>query len=92
MPISNVTLASLNSAAYSIANGIYQFKPVRRVFILKANSKLRPLGIASAIDKVVQKGMLTLLENLFEPEFSKNSYGFRKGKSCHSALDRIYHT
>lgn len=52
---------------------------------------MRPLGIASTQDKIIQKAILVLLEPIFEPEFEKVSHGFRKGRSCHSALEHIYY-
>ena len=52
---------------------------------------MRPLGIASANDKLVQEIIRMLLESIYEPTFSNLSHGFRAKRSCHTALQQIQH-
>jgi RNA-directed DNA polymerase len=83
-------LEELQQLEEELRTGKYQPRAVKRVWIPKPGSmEKRPLGIPSVRDRVVQTALLHVLEPIFDVTFAEHSYGFRRGRGCHHALERI---
>ena len=81
--------ANLQDLHARVQSGRYRAKPSRRVYIPKADGRLRPLGIASLEDKVLQRAVVEVLNAVYEVDFRGFSYGFRPGRKPHDALDAL---
>ena len=81
---------NLRDLSERLKRGAYRAKPVRRVYIPKADGRQRPLGVTTLEDKLVQRATVEVLNAIYETDFLGFSYGFRPGRSPHDALDALY--
>ena len=87
--IDGMSIRRIDKLIESLKDESYQPQPSRRTYIPKKNGKLRPLGIPSFDDKLIQEVIRMLLEAVYENSFSDTSHGFRPKRSCHTALQQI---
>ena len=91
--ISGMGMKRIEDLVKKIRDRSYQPHPARRQYIpKKSGNGLRPLGIPSADDKLVQEAVRIILESIYEPNFKQTSHGFRPNRSCHTALAQIQRT
>lgn len=79
----------LQDLSSRLKRGGYRARPVRRVYIPKADGRKRPIGVTTVEDKVVQQAAVMVLNAVYETDFLGFSYGFRPGRSQHNALDAL---
>jgi group II intron reverse transcriptase/maturase len=87
--VDGMSTGKIDAIIERIRHERYRWTPVRRVHIPKRDGRTRPLGIPTWSDKLLQDVVRTILEAYYEPQFSDHSFGFRPGRGCHSALQRI---
>jgi RNA-directed DNA polymerase len=80
---------NLENLSLRLKRGAYRAKPVRRVLIPKPDGRRRPLGVTALEDKVVQRAVVEVLNEIYEADFLGFSYGFRPGRNPHDALDAL---
>lgn len=84
-----MSLERLKRLREEVCSEKYDFKTVRLTYIARPDGRKRPLGLPTANDKIVQEVMRMILEAIYEPVFSKLSFGFRTGLGCHDALAHV---
>ena len=87
--VDGMSLEKINAIIEALRYERYRWTPVRRTYIPKKNGKLRPLGMPSWSDKLLQEVIRSILEAYYEPQFSPYSHGFRPQRGCHTALKQI---
>ncbi len=87
--VDGMTLAKIEQLIEDLRFERYRWSPVRRTYIPKKDGKLRPLGIPTWTDKLLQEVIRSILEAYYEPQFSQHSHGFRPEHGCHTALTPI---
>lgn len=92
LTIDGMSIARIDQLIDSLKDESYQPHPSRRTYIPKKNGKLRPLGIPTFDDKLLQQVIKMILEAIYEGQFESSSHGFRPNKSCHTALTQIQKT
>lgn len=80
---------NLRDLSDRLGRGGYRPQPVKRVYIDKADGSKRPLGVPALEDKIVQRASVEVLNAIYEQDFQGFSYGFRRGRSAHNALDAV---
>lgn len=96
--VNGITMDNMNDGRIekiitSLKDHSYKPNPAKRIYIAKKNSnKMRPLGIPSGDDKLIQEVVRMILASIYEQNFSNRSHGFRPKRSCHTALKQIQNT
>lgn len=88
--VDGMSIERIRKIIVSLKDESYQPKPARRTYIPKKNGKMRPLGIPSFEDKLLQEVIRMILEAIYEGHFENTSHGFRPNRSCHTAHSWLY--
>ena len=84
--LDGTSIGTLRNLKQKVVEESYSFKPVKQTWTPKTNGKLRPLGLPTPDDKIVQEVIRMVLEAVYEPIFDDKSFGFRSGRGVHDAL------
>ena len=87
--IQGMSVARIDAIVQQLHDGVYRWKPARRIYVPKANGQKRPIAIPCWSDKLVQEAIRLILEAYYEPQFRDCSHGFRPQRSCHTALKQV---
>ena len=87
--LNEINLEFFQKLSKNILQGSFKFGPIRHIKIPKLSENTCPLGIADSRDKIVQKGLAVILEELSEYRFDEGSFGYRRGRSGHDAFAYI---
>jgi group II intron reverse transcriptase/maturase len=91
--VDGMSMRTITTIIDAIRHERYEWSPARRTYIEKKNStKMRPLGLPTWSDKLVQEVMRSILDAYYDPQFSDRSHGFRPQRGCHTALQNIKRT
>ena len=80
---------NIQGLAKRLKDKSYRAADIKRITIPKANGKLRPLGLPTVEDKLVQQSVSQILQSIWEQDFLPNSYGYRPYKSAHQAVHSL---
>jgi group II intron reverse transcriptase/maturase len=87
--VDGMSLEKIDTIINALRYEKYRWTPLKRVYISKKNAKLRPLGLPTWSDKLLQEVIRSILEAYYEPQFSLHSHGFRPKRGCHTALKEV---
>jgi group II intron reverse transcriptase/maturase len=87
-----MSLRKIDQLIEDLRHERYRWTPVRRTYVPKKNGKLRPLGLPTWADKLLQEVIRLILNAYYDPQFSPHSHGFRPDRGCHTALSEIEQT
>src|SRR5205814_724227 len=87
--VDGMSLDKIRRIIETLRDGTFAWASVRRIYIPKRNGKLRPLGLPTWTDKLLQEVIRSMLAAYYEPQFCDCSHGFRPGRGCHTALAAV---